>query len=552
MADRIGDVTLQRLAQWGVRTIYAGPVGAAADGESALGALARGNAQVEVVQAPHEELAALMACGHARLSGGPGVCLATSAPGAIHLLNGLYDARLDRQPVLAIVLEQAALDLRPLLGEVAPASPRLAPDALEAMLAAIDAAFRAARDGRGVACLLLANDARQVADIAPAPPPDASPAAPRLPAAAHLRRAAELLDAGEQVALLVGAGAQHAADEIVAVAERLGAGVAKTLPGKAVLPDDLPWVTGCAGPLGSRPSGELLRRCDTLLLVGTSFPYPDHLPTPEQARVAQIDIDPAQLGLQMPAEVGLEGDARAVLAALLPHLARKDERRFRARIEADVARWWQQLDARALDEAEPINPERVFRELSAQLPERCIVACDAGSCAHWFARDVQLRRGMSATLSGRLAALGSALPYAIAAKHAQPGRPVLALLGDAAMQMHGIETLVAVARLWRRWANPRLAIMVLNEGVAADSAGVPAGGAPALSFDALPGPNEFPYAAYAELIGLRGIRVDHAEAVAPAWAAAFSSDVPTLVEMVTDPRVPAAQPALRASLGAVG
>jgi pyruvate dehydrogenase (quinone) len=550
MADRIGDVALQRLAQWGVRTIYAGPAGGAADGESALGALAHGNAAVELVPAPHEELAALMACAHARLSDGPAVCLATSAPGAIHLLNGLYDARLDRQPVLAIVLAQSTLDLRPLLGEVALASARLAPDAPGAMHAAIDAAFRAARDGRGVACLLLANDAREVADLVSAPPPDALPAAPRLPADGEVRRAAELLDAGEQVALLVGAGAQHAADEIVAVADRLGACVAKTLPGKAVLPDDVPWVTGCAGPLGSRPSRELLQRCDTLLLVGTSFPYPEHLPSPEQARVVQIDSDSAQLGLPMPVEVALEGDACAVLGALLPRLARKHERRFRARIEADVVRWWQQLDARALDEAEAINPERVFRELSAQLPERCIVTCDAGSCAHWFARDVQLRRGMSATLSGRLAALGSALPYAIAAKYAQPGRPVLALLGDAAMQMHGIEALVAVARLWRGWPNPRLAIMVLNEGVA--DAGVPAGGGPAFSFHAhaLPGPNEFPYAAYAELIGLRGIRVDHAEAVAPAWAAAFSSDVPTLVEMVTDPRVPALQPALRA--GAIG
>jgi pyruvate dehydrogenase (quinone) len=524
MADRIGDVLLKRLAQWGVRSIYAG------FGDGTL-ALAHADAKVELVHVAHEELAALMAAAQARLGGGIGVCLATSAQGAIQLQGGLYDAKLDRQPVLAIVAEQAELDVGELLDDVAPTSRRLAPGRLEAMLEAIDGALRAALEQRGVVGLIVAFDASELpeADMAP---PDRTAAPPRVPPSTELRRAAEVLNAGRRIALLVGAGALHASDEVIALAETLGACVAKTLPGKGVVPDELPWVTGSAGPLGSGPSRELMRACDTLLLVGTRFPYPDELPSPGQARTVQIDLDPAALGPHGTIEVGLEGDAQATLAALLPRLQAKPEREFRSRIEAEVARWWQQRDARAMDDAEPINPQRVFRELSPRLPEHCIVACDAGSCARWFASDVKLRRGMTATLSGRLAAVGSALPYAIAAKYAQPGRPVLALLGDGAMQMHGLPALIAVAQLWRQWVNPRLAIMVLNDGVTAETDAPSSDLAPA--FDAA---NEFPYAAYADLIGLRGIRVDHAEAVAPAWIAALGSDVPTLVEMVTDPRI---------------
>ncbi|MGE5117669.1 MAG: thiamine pyrophosphate-dependent enzyme, partial [Betaproteobacteria bacterium] len=298
----------------------------------------------------------------------------------------------------------------------------------------------------------------------------------------------------------------------------------------SAVPDDLPFVTGPIGPMGSPPSREMMAACDTLLVVGARCLRRDFLPT--QARSVRIDIDPDS-------GAALIGDSRATLAALLPLLDRRDDRRFREQVERAVRRWWSTLAADAQDDAEPIHPQRVFGELSARLPEHCIVTCEAGACTHWFARDVRLRRGMSAALSGALATPGSAVPYAVAAKYAQPGRPVVALLGDAAMQMSGINGLLTVAHVWREWANPRLVVMVLSSGDLDE-----AGWQRRLFDDAAPPepPVEFPYAAYAELIGLRGIRVDHPQGVGPAWAAALGSDMPTLVEMVTDPRVPPLPP----------
>ena len=539
MAETVGDYLLKRLAQWGVRRIY----GYAGEGVNGLiAAFGRGGAGIEFVPARHEELAAFMACAHAKFSGEVGVCLASSGPGAIHLLNGLYDARLDRQPVLALVGQQRRagapeVDLAALFDDLAHERVHVAttPQQLPQLL---DRAMLAARDERTVCCLVVPSEVQEM------PAFEAVQAAPLegigpigrsvVPADAELRRAAEILNLGARVALLVGAGALHASDEIIAVAERLGAGVAKSLAGKAAVPDDLPYVTGTVGLLGSKPSWDLMERCDTLLMIGAGQSYAEFLAAEGQARGVQIDSDPRLLSPGM--EVGLVGDSKATLAALLPWLEHKPERRFRQQIERDVVRWWQVLGARAMAEAEPINPERVFSELSPRLPENCILTCDAGSCAQWFARDLRLRRGMSAALSGGQSRIGSALPYAIAAKYAQPQRPVIALLGDGAMQMNGINSLITISQLWHEWANPRLTIMVLNNGESNDAGweqrvleGKPLAEAPAQP--------EFPYAAYAELIGLRGLRVDHAEAVAPAWAAALGSDIPTLLEMVTDPRV---------------
>ena len=540
MAETVGDYLLKRLAQWGVRRVYGYP-GEGVDG--LIGAFGHAASGIEFVAARHEELAAFMACAHAKFSGEVGVCLASSGPGAIHLLNGLYDARFDRQPVLAIVGQQhhagaaPEVDLRALFDDVAHERTHVAttPQQLTQLL---DRAMLQARDERSVCCLIVPAELQDMPAI------EAAQAAPVegigpigrsvVPADAELRRAVEVLNLGERVALLVGAGALHATDEIIEVAERLGAGIAKSLAGKAAVPDDLPYVTGIVGLLGSKPSWDLMERCDTLLMIGAGLSYAEFLAAEGQARGVQIDLDPRLLSPGI--EVGLVGDSKATLAALLPWLEHKSDRRFRQQIERDVARWWQVLGARAMTEAEPINPQRVFSELSPRLPENCIVTCDAGSCAHWFARDVRLRRGMSAALSGGQSRIGSALPYAIAAKYAQPHRPVIALLGDGAMQMNGINGLITISQLWHEWANPRLTIMVLNNGELNDAGweqrvleGEPAADAPMQP--------EFPYAAYAELIGLRGLRVDHAEAVAPAWAAALGGDVPTLLEMVTDPRI---------------
>ena len=542
MAETVGDYLLRRLAQWGVRRIYGYP-GEGING--LLGAFGRGGSGIEFVPARHEELAAFMACAHAKFSGEVGVCLAASGPGAIHLLNGLYDARLDRQPVLAIVGQhrQAGsappeIDLRSLFDDLAHELVHVATTPQE-LPQLIDRAMLQARDERTVCCLIVPSELQEMPaagqEAQAAPLEGIGPIGRSIVAAdAELRRAAEILNLGERVALLVGAGALDASGEIIAVAERLGAGIAKSLAGKAAVPDDLPYVTGIVGLLGSKPSWDLLERCDTLLMIGAGLSYAEFLATERQARGVQIDPDPRLLSPGM--EVGLVGDSRTTLAALLPYLEHKAERRFRQQVERDVARWWQVLDLRAMAEAEPINPERVFSELSPRLPENCIVTCDAGSCAHWFARNLRLRRGMSAALSGGRSRMGSAVPYAIAAKYAQPHRPVIALLGDGAMQMNGINGLITISQLWREWANPRLTIMVLNNGESNDAGweqrvldGEPLAEAPAQP--------EFPYAAYAELIGLRGLRVDHAEAVAPAWAAALGGDIPTVLEMVTDPRV---------------
>ena len=277
-----------------------------------------------------------------------------------------------------------------------------------------------------------------------------------------LRHAAEVLNAGKKVAILVGAGALRATDEVIAVAEQLGAGVAKALLGKAVLPDDLPWVTGSIGLLGTKPSWELMSDCDTLLMIGSGFPYSEFLPKEGQARGVQIDIEPEMLSLRYPMEVNLVGDAAETLRALLPMLEEKTDRSWRKRIEKDVAEWWKVLESRAMASANPVNPQRVVWELSPRLPERAIITSDSGSCANWYARDLKIRRGMMCSLSGGLASMGAAVPYAIAAKFAHPDRPVIALVGDGAMQMNNMAELITVAKYWREWSNQKWIVCVFN------------------------------------------------------------------------------------------
>ena len=278
-----------------------------------------------------------------------------------------------------------------------------------------------------------------------------------MPYEQDLRRAAEVLNAGKKVAILVGAGALHATDEVIAVAEKLGAGVAKALLGKAALPDDLPWVTGSIGLLGTKPSWELMTDCDTLLMIGSGFPYSEFLPKEGQARGVQIDIKPDMLSLRYPMEVNLVGDAAETLRALLPLLEAEDRRRPGARrSRANVREWWKTLEERAMAGANPVNPQRVAWELSPRLPERAIITRDSGSCANWYARDLKIRRGMMCSLSGGLASMGAAVPYAIAAKFAHPDRPVIALVGDGAMQMNNMAELITVAKYWRALGQPDL------------------------------------------------------------------------------------------------
>jgi len=555
MTETTSDHLLERLRQWGVRRVFGYP----GDGINGLmGAFDRAGDQMEFIQARHEELAAFMACGHAKFTGELGVCMATSGPGAIHLLNGLYDAKSDHQPVLAIVGQQARsalggdyqqeVDLHSLFKDVAaeyvqtitvPAQVRHV----------VDRAVRIAIDQRTVTCIIVPNDV-QVLDAMKSPPREhgtvhtgvGTTVRSTLPDEADIAAAAEILNAGKRVAILAGAGALHAAEELIAVADLLGAGVAKALLGKAVLPDDLPFVTGSIGLLGTHPSWQMMSRCDTLLMVGSSFPYSEYLPKEGKARGVQIDLDGRRLSLRYPMEMNLVGDSRATLRALIPHLKRKTRRGWRSDIEESVTKWWGTLEARAMSDAQPINPQRVFWELSPRLPDNCIVTCDSGSTAAWYARDLRFRSGMMGSLSGGLATMGPAVPYAIAAKFAHPQRHVIAILGDGAMQMIGINSLVTISGIWRRWGNPRLTIMVLNNkdlNMVTWEQRALAGDPKFEDSQDLP---LFPYAEYARMLGLGGIKVTDPAQVGPAWDEALAADRPTLLEMVTDPDVPALPP----------
>jgi pyruvate dehydrogenase (quinone) len=559
MAETVGDFLLQRLSDWGVHRVYGYP----GDGiNGIMGAFGRTKTGMEFIQTRHEELAAFMACAHAKFTGEVGVCLATSGPGAIHLLNGLYDAKLDHQPVVAIVGQQkrAAMggdyqqevDLISLFKDVAHEYVHMAMTPAQ-VRHLVDRAVRIARDQRTVTCIIFPNDVQGL-DAVDTPPRKHgtvhsgigyTAAAPAVAADGDLARAASVLNEGEKVAMLVGAGALEATDEIIEVANLLNAGVAKALLGKAAVPDDLPFVTGSIGLLGTKPSWDLMMECDTLLMVGSSFPYSEFLPKEGQARGVQIDIDGRKLNLRYPMEVNLIGDSKATLRALIPLLRQKEDRSWRNDIEQNVARWWKVLEARAMNDAKPINPQRVFWELSPRLPDNCILTCDSGSAANWYARDLKMRRGMKASLSGGLATMGPGVPYAIAAKFAYPDRTVIAMVGDGAMQMNGISGLVTIAKYWQQWKSPHLVIMVLNNGdlnqVTWEQRVME--GDP--KFETSQNVPNFPYAEYAGLLGLHGIRVDRPEEIGKAWDQALASDVPTVLEMVTDPDVPPLPPHIK-------
>jgi pyruvate dehydrogenase (quinone) len=367
--------------------------------------------------------------------------------------------------------------------------------------------------------------------------------APRIvPAEADLRRAADALNAGERVAILVGAGALHATDEVIAVADRLQAGAAKALLGKAALPDDLPWVTGSIGLLGTKPSSDLMTECDTLLMIGSGFPYSEFMPKDGQARGVQIDIDPGMLSIRYPMEVNLEGDSVETLRALLPLLKVKKSGDWRRKVEANVAAWWKTLEERAMVAAHPVNPQRVTWELSPRLPDRVIITSDSGSCANWYARDLKIRRGMMCSLSGGLASMGAAVPYAIAAKFAHPDRPVVALVGDGAMQMNNMAELITVAKYWKRWSNPHWVVCVFNNedlNQVTWEQRVMEGNP---RFDASQNLPNVPYHKFAELIGLKGIYVDDPARLGAAWDEALASPVPVVLEVKTDPEVPPLPP----------
>jgi pyruvate dehydrogenase (quinone) len=554
MSRTVGDFFWERLYEWGVRTVFGYP----GDGiNGLLGAMSRAEGKVRFIQVRHEEMAAFMASAYAKFTGDLGVCMATSGPGASHLITGLYDARMDHMPVLAIAGQQARaaigghyqqeIDLKNLYKDVAGAFVEQATVPAQ-VRHLVDRAVRIAKGDRRVTAIILPNDLQDLPYEEPTrhhgtlhsgigyTPPKV------VPYEADLERAADVLNAGKRVAILVGAGALNATDEVIAVANKLGAGVAKALLGKAALPDDLPWVTGSIGLLGTKPSWELMTGCDTLLMIGSGFPYSEFLPKEGAARGVQIDIEPEMLSLRYPMEVNLVGDAAETLRALLPLLRDRTDFSWRKKIEKNVAEWWRTLEGRAMHSADPVNPQRVAWELSPRLPERAIITSDSGSCANWYARDIKIRRGMMCSLSGGLASMGAAVPYAIAAKFAHPDRPVVALVGDGAMQMNNMAELITVAKYWREWANPTWVCCVFNNqdlNQVTWEQRVQEGDP---KFDASQQLPNVPYHKFAELIGLKGIYVDTPDRLGAAWQEALASTTPVVLEVKTDPNVPPLPP----------
>jgi len=546
---------LDRLTKWGIKRVYGYP----GDGINGLiGAFHEVGDRLEFIQTRHEEIAAFAACAHAKFTGEVGVCMATSGPGAIHLLNGLYDAKLDHQPVVAIIGQQKRMslganyqqevDLNTLFKDVASEYLMTVMDPTQARHV-IDRAVRIAQASRSVTAVIVPEDVQEAEHQEP----------PRMHGAVYsslgisepevrprpedLNRAAEVLNQGEKVAMLIGQGAAKAADEVVQVAEKLGAGVAKALNGRAALPDDLPFVTGPIGLLGTRPSYEMMMNCDTLLIVGSNFPYAEWLPEEGACRAVQIDIDGRLLGMRYsPTEVSLVGDSKATLTALLPLLERKSDRSWREGIEQDVERWWKLMEERAQQGADPLNPQLVFHELSSRLPDNCILTADSGSATNWWARQLKLRKGMKAALSGTLATMCPGVPYALAAKLAFPDRPVIASVGDGAMQMLGNAALIDIARYADRWSNKQCVITVLNNrdlNQVTWEQRVMAGDPKLEASQVLP---DFNYAWYAEGLGLKGIRVERPEDVGPAWDEALAAGRPVVYEAITDPEVPPLPP----------
>jgi pyruvate dehydrogenase (quinone) len=555
MTQTVGDYLLQRLREWGVEHVFAYP----GDGINGIvAAFGKADNRPHFVQARHEEMAAFAAVGYAKFSSRVGVCLATSGPGAIHLLNGLYDAKLDHVPVVAIVGQtarsamggsyQQEVDLQALYKDVA-SDYLVEVNVAEQLPNALDRAIRTAQANRAPTALIIPADLQEedyaapqhVFKQVPSSPPGTSWAHPVAPES-ELAKAADVLNAGERVAILAGQGARGATEQLREVAEVTGAGVAKALLGKDVLSDELPYVTGSIGLLGTRPSYELMRDCDTLLIVGSNFPYTQFLPDFGQARAVQIDIDGRFIGLRYPTEVNLVGDARATLAGLLPKLTRKTDRSWQETVKKNVADWWSTVERQAAVAADPVNPMRIVAELSKRIPDNAIVTADSGSSTNWYARNLRMRDGMRGSLSGTLATMGPGVPYAIGAKFANPDRTVIALVGDGAMQMNGLAELITIARYQNHWADGRCVICVFHNNDLNQVTWELRAMGEAPKFEESQTLPDVDYAGFARSLGLVGITVDDPTQLAPAWDEALAAPGPAVLDVHCDPEVPPIPP----------
>ncbi|WP_345750965.1 thiamine pyrophosphate-requiring protein [Microbacterium rhizophilus] len=549
------DQIVQRLADWGVGRVF----GYSGDGiNGVLDALRRSDAGIEFVQARHEENAAFMAVGQAKYDGGAGVVISTQGPGAIHLLNALYDAKLDHVPVVALIGQQhrstlgsgymQEVDLHTLFADVASAyiTQVVAP---EQVPLAIDRAFRNALTSHAPAVVILPHDVQsaEASDVdqshgvvrtgAVFEPPIVMPSPDRLD------EAAELLARARKPMILAGRGAAACGDELAELARRVRAGVVTSLLGKPYVDESLPHAAGTMGHLGTTASAELLTACDLLLIVGSNDPWTEYYPAPGQAEVVQIDLDPRMIGNRLPVDVGIVGDAGAAVRGLVERVEDRPEDEWWATVLDAVGRWRETAERRAAVPAEPLNPEAAVRALNAHLPADARVAIDVGSVVYWYARQLRLPRGVPAHVSGTLATMGCGVPYGLAAKLGAPARPVVVLAGDGGTQMTGVAELITVADRWRSWADPRFVVAVFDNGDLAEVSWEQREMEGAPRFPAtqdLPG---FPYADYARLLGLDGETVASPEELDAAWGRAFASDRPYVLHLRTDPAVPLLPPA---------
>ena len=547
MAETVADVIVQTLINWGVNVIFGMP----GDGiHGLMEALRRRREDIAFVQTRHEEAAALAACGHARLTGRLGACIASAGPGGIHLLTGLYDARFDGQPVIAITgmqyqdligtRAQQDVDLDRLFADVASYSARvMGPGQAESVA---EIACRTAVALRCVAHLTVPIDLQTAplsramrASRAAARPAAAAPGpVPALPPDAEIARAAELLNDGRRICILVGRGALGARSEVAEAAERLAAPVTEALLGKGVLPDDSPYLVGTPGLLGTRPAQDTMEGCDTLLIVGSCFPYLEYYPRAGQARVVQIDVHPGRIGLRVPVEAGLIGDAGAVLRALLPRLERHDDRGFIELAQAGMAEWRDELEKQATRGDTPMKPQLVLSELDRALPADAIVTVDNGATTTWAARYLRMRGDMRFAWPGTLAPMGCALPYAIAGALAYPGRRVVCVVGDGALAM-GLGELATVVKY-----GLDIKILVVKNNALAQIRWEQMVflGMPDYATELQP----IDFAAVARGFGLAATTIERPEECAEAMAAAMAAEGPALIEAVVDPHEPPLPP----------
>ncbi len=555
MTTTVSDFVIDRLIAWDLHRFYGYPGDGIGGFDGALGRAEEAGKDFRYIRPTHEEMAALMACAHAKFTGEVGVCIATSGPGAVHLMNGLYDAACDNQPVVAVVGQQARvamgsdfqqeLNMERLFGDVAEYV-KTVTTPMQAQLV-VDRAVRIAKSYRRPTVVILPADVQNLTMEEPASEHWVSRtgvghASTRItPPREELERAAAVLNQGERVAMLVGQGALGATDQVLGVADRLGAGIVTALLGKGVVPGDVPFHTQQLGLLGSKPSYDMMQDCDTLLVVGSNFPYAEFLPDPGRVTGVQIDLLPRHLSLRFPMEVNLWGDAKATLDALLPLLAPKSDRSWQDGITEAMAVWKRSLEAAARTAADPINPRLVFHLLNERLPDDVIITADAGTTADWYGNHIALGPNMMGSLSGRLATMLASMPYAIAAKFAFPERPVVCTIGDGAFQMLGMNGLITVKRHWREWENASFIVLVLhNNDLNQVSWEMRQVGDP--RYDTSQLLEDVDYADYARLMGLRGIRVDDPAALPDVWDEAFSADRPVVFDVLTDKNVPPLPP----------